>query len=217
MCKSQTSLSKAYAKLCGGAGCPPWRSGGGEMPACVARPTEGPTVYMCVRKRKGRSGRCSPCKFQAEMRRRGGRRRGPSGGARTESVTRSAQGLSGLLDGTARPKAVLREGYGVRGAPGPLAARNCSGGAYRRRRSWQRDAAALVVRAWGCGRDGDRAQGSTGVQFKEERRRSWRERKGRPSRRSRRRARVWPVRGRKEEGDDRWGLPVSGAMRAASD
>jgi len=60
VCKSQTSLSKAYAKLCGGAGCPPWRSGGGEMPACAARPTEGPTVYMCVRKRKRRSGRCSP-------------------------------------------------------------------------------------------------------------------------------------------------------------
>ena len=122
------------------------------------------------------------------------------------SAAGSKQGLSGLLDGTAQPKAVLREGYGVRGAPGPLAARNCSGGAYRRRRSWQRDAAALVVRAWGFGRDGDRAQGSTGVQFKEERRRSWRERKGRPSRRSRRRARVWPVRGRKEEGDsaDMW-------------
>ena len=71
------------------------------------------------------------------------------------SAAGSKQGLSGLLDGTAQPKAVLREGYGVRGAPGPLAARICSGGAYRRRRSWQRDAAALVVRAWGCGRDVD--------------------------------------------------------------
>ena len=30
---------------------------------------------------------------------------------------------------------------------------NCSGGAYRRRRAWQRDAAALVIRAWSCGRD----------------------------------------------------------------
>ena len=80
VCKSQTSLSKAYAKLCGGAGCSSWRSGGGEMPACAARPTERPMVYMCVRNRKGRSGRCSPCKVQAEMRCRGGRRRGPSGG-----------------------------------------------------------------------------------------------------------------------------------------
>ena len=72
VCKPQTSLSKAYAKLCGGAGCSSWRSGGGEMPACAARPTERPMVYMCVRNRKGRSGRCSPCKVQAEMRCRGG-------------------------------------------------------------------------------------------------------------------------------------------------
>ena len=69
-----------------------------------------------------------------------GRRRGPSGGARTESVMRSAQGLSGLLDGTARPKAVLREGYGGQGSP---AARNCGGGgAYRRRGALLR---------WSCG------------------------------------------------------------------
>ena len=58
--KSKARLDKANAKLCGGAGCPPWRSGGGGTPACVARPTEGPTVYRCVRKRKRRSGRCSP-------------------------------------------------------------------------------------------------------------------------------------------------------------
>ena len=141
--KSKARLDKASAKLCGGAGCPPWRSGGGEMPACVARPTEGPTVYRCVRKRKRRSGRCSPCKVQAEMWRRGGRRRGPSGGARMESVTRSAQGLSGLLDGTARPKAVLREGYGGQGSP---AARNCGGGgAYRRRRAAARRSCAVAT------------------------------------------------------------------------
>ena len=144
VCKPQTSLSKAYAKLCGGAGGSSWRSGGGEMPACVARPTEGPTVYMCVRKRKRRSGRCSPCKVQAEMRRRGGRRRGPSGGARMESVTRSAQGLSGLLDGTARPKAVLREGYGGHGSP--AARKSGGGGAYRRRRvAVRRSCAAAKV------------------------------------------------------------------------
>ena len=69
--KSKARLDKASAKLCSGAGCPPWRSGGGEMPACAARPTERPMVYMCVRNRKGRSGRCSPCKVQAEMWRRG--------------------------------------------------------------------------------------------------------------------------------------------------
>ena len=46
-------------------------------------------------------------------------------------------------------------GLRVRAARGLKTARNCSGGAYRRRRSWQRDAAALVIRAWGCGRDVD--------------------------------------------------------------
>ena len=34
------------------------------------------------------------------------------------TVTRPAPGLSGLLDGTARPKAVLREGYGGQGVSG---------------------------------------------------------------------------------------------------
>ena len=41
-----------------------------------------------------------------------------AGGAGTGTVTRPAQGLSGLLDGTARPKAVLREGYGGQGGSG---------------------------------------------------------------------------------------------------
>jgi hypothetical protein len=41
-----------------------------------------------------------------------------AGGARTGTVTRPAQGLSGLLDGTARPKVVLREGYGGQGGSG---------------------------------------------------------------------------------------------------
>ena len=34
------------------------------------------------------------------------------------SAAGSKQGLSGLLDGTARPKAVLREGYGGQGGSG---------------------------------------------------------------------------------------------------
>ena len=83
-----------------------------------------------------------------ESRRRGGRQRGPSGGARTESVTGSVQGLSGLLDGTARPQAVLREGYGGQGSP--AARKSGGGGAYRQRRAaaWRSCAVATArVRA----------------------------------------------------------------------
>jgi len=57
------------------------------------------------------------------------------------SAAGSKQGLSGLLDGTARPKAVLREGYGVRGGSG------ATGG---EKLQWRCLPAAAIL-AEGCG------------------------------------------------------------------
>ena len=66
-------------------------------------------------------------------------------------AARSALGLSGLLDGTARPKAVLREGYGGQGGSG------ATGG---EKLQWRRCLPAAAVLAEGCG-----GAGGSGVEL----------------------------------------------------
>jgi hypothetical protein len=66
-------------------------------------------------------------------------------------AARSALGLSGLLDGTARPKAVLREGYGGQGGSG------ATGG---EKLQWRRCLPAAAILAEGCG-----GAGGSGVEL----------------------------------------------------
>ena len=87
-----------------------------------------------------------------------------AGGAGMGTVTRPAPGLSGLLDGTARPKAVLREGYGGQGGSGATGGEKSGGElAYRRRTVLAEGcggAGGSGVELWGrgWGREGRRAQ-----------------------------------------------------------
>ena len=143
-----------------GAGCTAW-SGGARPPACGARAPPWVSGYDDSCKRKRRSGRCSPRAWGGWF----ARRREPAArsGRRSDEARRRgrSRGSPGSWVARLDPRRPCGKDTGVRGAPGPLAARNCSGGAYRRRRSWQRDAAALVIRAWSCGRG--RVQGGSGL------------------------------------------------------